>query len=55
MVDLSKIHYPADIKGILMDELTELSGKLRRTLLKNRRHTADTPNRKVNFRDLFKR
>ena len=34
MVDLSKIHYPADIKGILMDELTELSGELLRTLLK---------------------
>lgn len=34
MIDLSKIHSPADIKGMSMDELTELSGELRRTLLK---------------------
>lgn len=33
MIDLSKIKSPADIKGMSMDELTELSKELRKTLL----------------------
>ncbi len=33
MIDLSKINSPADIKGMSMDELTELSGELRAKLL----------------------
>ena len=33
MIDLSKIHSPADIKGMSMDQLTDLAGELRRVLL----------------------
>lgn len=33
MIDLSSIHSPADIKGMSMDELTELCAALREALL----------------------
>lgn len=33
MIDLSTIHSPADIKGMSIDELTELSSELRKNLL----------------------
>ena len=33
MIDLNSIHSPADIKGMSMDELTELCAALREALL----------------------